>query len=165
MASIVSLLSVAYADDIATLTNLGELRSLVRSATHPYAPFAGSGYIYGTENTLGDVYVYVPYDSLGKWGVSDSGYLGNITSSSISGVLYTSNGTRYDFRASGFGLPQYRLYNSSSYIWNDCYLIPTENNIELRTEFTPNGSPAVMYPYVIIGFMGVMVLCMMRFKR
>lgn len=150
---------------VATNTDIGLLRAVRGNGTYPYAPVIGSGYIFGNSASVGQCYIYVPLDSSGKWGVSQDGFLANATSSTISGVMYDADGVQYDFTCSGFSIPRYRLHNSSSYTYSDLYVIPSANNIQLMTEFSSNGSFNHVYPYIIIGFLGVVVFCMMRYRH
>lgn len=130
-----------------------------------YAPYIGSGWITGTADGLGDVYVYVPISTFGFWGTTDDGYLCNVGSSSVSGVMFTASGTKYAFSCSSFSVPRYRLYDSSVYQYSDLHLIVTGTNLDVATTFPGSFTFANSWPYIIIGLMGVILVCLMRYKR
>lgn len=130
-----------------------------------YAPYIGSGWITGTVSGLGEVYLYVPVSSRGVWGTTADGYLCNVGQSSVSGVLFTSSGTQYSFSASSFSLPRYRLVTSSSYDWQDLRLTVSDSNMQVATEFGPAVPVSDAIPYVLVGLLGVVILCLMRSRR
>lgn len=131
-----------------------------------YAPYIGSGWITGTVSGLGEVYLYVPVSSRGVWGTTADGYLCNVGQSSVSGVLFTSSGTQYSFSASSFSLPRYRLASSSTYYeWTDLRLTVSDSNMQVATEFAPSVPVADAIPYVLVGLLGVVILCLMRSRR
>ena len=129
------------------------------------APFVGSGFVKGTDPLLGEVELYVPINSKGCWGTSDTGYLYNVSSTGFSGVLYTQNGTKYTVSASGFALPRYRLPNSSSYDYSDLHLTVSESNLQVATDFPNALTITESIPFIMVGFMGVILFFMMRSKR
>lgn len=129
------------------------------------APFVGSGYVKGTDSTLGEVELYVPINSKGSWGTSDTGYLYNVSSTGYSGVLYTQSGTKYIVSASGFALPRYRLPNSSSYDYSDLHLSVSDSNLQVATDFSGVLSITESILFIMVGFMGVILFFMMRYKR
>ena len=129
------------------------------------APFVGSGYVKGTDLLLGEVELYVPINSKGCWGTSDTGYLYNVCSSSFSGVMYTQNGTKYIVSSSGFALPRYRLSTSGSYDYSDLHLTVTESNLQVATDFPNALTITEAIPFIMVGFMGVILFFMMRSKR
>lgn len=130
-----------------------------------YQPFVGSGYFKGHDSVLGDVVVYVPINSKGSWGTSDSGYLYNVSSTSYSGVMYTKNGTAYTFSSSGFAFPRYRLNSSPSYNYSDLHLTVTESNMQVATVPVNSITVTDSLPFIMVGFLGVILFCLMRFKR
>lgn len=130
-----------------------------------YAPFIGSGWITGKSVELGDVYIYVPISSRGSWGITADGYLCNVGGSSVSGVMYDTSGTRYTFSCSTFSVPRYRLYDGSGYQYTDLYLIVSGSNLQVATDFPPAVPFADSYPLILLGVMGVMVLCLMRYRH
>lgn len=131
-----------------------------------YAPYIGSGWFTGTVSALGEVYLYVPVSTRGFWGTTSDGFLCNIAGSSVSGVLFTSSGTQYSFNAPSFSLPRYRLSSSSSYSdWNDLRLTVSASNMQVATDFGPAVPVSDAIPFVIVGLLGVMVLCLMRSRR
>ena len=131
-----------------------------------YAPYIGSGWFVGNVSGLGEVYLYVPISTRGVWGTTSNGYLCNIGGSSVSGVLFTSSGTQYSFNAPAFSLPRYRLFSSSSYNdWNDLRLTVSSSNLQVATEFPPAVPVSDAIPFVIVGLLGVMIVCLMRSRR
>lgn len=131
-----------------------------------YAPYIGSGWITGTVSGLGEVYLYVPVSSRGVWGTTADGYLCNVGQSSVSGVLFTSSGTQYSFSASSFSLPRYRLASSSTYYdWSDLRLTVSDSNMQVASEFGPAVPVSDAIPYVLVGLLGVVILCLMRSRR
>lgn len=128
------------------------------------APFVGSGYVKGSDPLLGDVELYVPVNSKGCWGTSDTGFLYNVSSNSFKGVLYSKNGTMYTVSASGFALPRYRLSNSSS-DYSDLHLSVSESNLQVATDFPNALTITESIPFIMVGFMGVILFFMMRSKR
>ena len=129
------------------------------------APFVGSGFVKGTDPLLGEVELYVPINSKGCWGTSDTGYLYNVSSTGFSGVLYTQNGTKYTVSASGFALPRYRLPNSSSYDYSDLHLTVSESNLQVATDFPTALTITESIPFIMVGFMGVILFFLMRSRR
>lgn len=131
-----------------------------------YAPYIGSGWFIGTVSGLGEVYLYVPISTRGFWGTTSDGYLCNIGGSSISGVLFTSSGIQYSFNAPSFSLPRYRLFSSSSYNdWIDLRLTVSSSNMQVATDFPPAVPVSDAVPFVIVGLLGVMIVCLMRSRR
>ena len=131
-----------------------------------YAPYIGSGWFIGNVSGLGEVYLYVPISTRGVWGVTSDGYLCNVGGSSVTGFLFTSSGTKYNFRAPSFSLPRYRLFSSSGYNdWNDLRLTVTDSNMQVATDFEPVVPVSEAIPFVIVGLLGVMVLCLMRSRH
>lgn len=149
--------NVIYAaDGIASSAAVGDLK---------YAPYIGSCWIKGTASGLGEVYIYVPVSSRGKWGTTSSGYLCNVDSSSVSGIMFNSQGTQYAFTCSGFSVPRYRLYDSSSYQYSDLYLTVTDSNAQVATSFPPSVPVADVLPYVTVVLLMGVILCSMRSRR
>lgn len=140
--------------------------STVHVVSEPkYAPYIGSGWITGTAAGLGEVYVYVPISSRGSWGTTSNGFLCNVGSNSVSGVMFTASGTKYAFSCSSFSVPRYRLYDGSGYQYSDLYLTVTGSNLDVATTFPGSYTFANSWPYIVIGLMGVILVCMMRYKR
>ena len=131
-----------------------------------YAPYIGSGWITGIVSGLGEVYLYVPVSSRGVWGTTADGYLCNVGQSSVSGVLFTASGTQYSFNAPSFSLPRYRLVSSTSYNdWSDLRLKVSTSNMQVATDFGPSVPVEDAIPYVLVGLLGVVILCLMRSRR
>lgn len=130
-----------------------------------YAPYIGSGWITGTAAGLGDVYLYVPITFSDVWGTTSDGFLCNVGANSVSGVMFTASGTKYIFSCSSFAVPRYRLSDSSGYQYSDLYLTVTGSNLHVATTFPGSFTFANSWPYIVIGLMGVILVCMMRYKR
>lgn len=131
-----------------------------------YAPYIGSGWFIGNVSGLGEVYLYVPISSRGVWGVTSDGYLCNVGASSVSGFLFTASGTKYSFSAPSFSLPRYRLFSSSGYNdWDDLRLTVSSSNMQVATDFEPSVPVSEAIPFVIVGLLGVMVLCLLRSRH
>lgn len=149
--------NVVYsADGIAPSAAAGDLK---------YAPYIGSCWIKGTASGLGEVYIYVPVSSRGKWGTTSSGYLCNVDSSSVSGIMFNSQGTQYAFTCSGFSVPRYRLFDSSSYQYSDLYVTVTDSNAQVATSFPPSVPVADVLPYVTVVLLMGVILCSMRSRH
>lgn len=146
------------------LVFFGSISSAFASDDLQYAEYIGSGYIVGS-SSLGRVEVYVPIDTADKWGTTSNGYLCNISSSSISGLLVSADGTNYYFRCPSFDTPEIRSYSSSSYNYTDIFITVSDSNLNIATEF-PSASPwRIYYPLIIIGLLGVIILCTMRSRN
>ena len=79
--------------------------------------------------------------------------------------LYTKAGTRYTFSCSSFAIPRYRLADSSGYSYTDLYLSVTGSNLQVATDFPPAVPFSDSYPLIMLGVMGVMILCLMRYRH
>lgn len=130
-----------------------------------YAPYIGSGWITGNAPGLGHVSVYVPITSGDSWGTTSDGYLCNVSGNSVSGLMYTDSGTKYIFSCSSFAVPRYRLSDSSGYQYSDLYLTVTGSNLDIATTFPGSFTFANSWPYIVIGLMGVILVCLMRYKH
>lgn len=159
----VQLLSV----DLAPVSSVSSTADFKAGSTDlKYAPYIGSGWFTGTVFGLGEVYLYVPVSTRGVWGTTSDGYLCNVGSSSVSGVLFTASGTQYSFNAPSFSIPRFRLFSSSSYNdWNDLRLTVSSSNMQVATSFEPAVPVSDAIPFVIVGLLGVMVLCLMRSRH
>lgn len=154
--------------DPASVSSLSSSSADVKagSANLKYAPFIGSGWFIGKVAGLGEVYLYVPISSRGVWGITSDGYLCNIGGSTVSGVLFSSSGTKYSFNASSFSLPRYRLFSSAEYYdWIDLRLTVSSSNMQVATDFPPAVPLSDVIPFVIVGLLGVMICCLMRSRR
>lgn len=153
-------------DSSASISSVSAVDVKAGSSDLRYAPYIGSGWFIGTVSGLGEVYLYVPISSRGVWGVTSDGYLCNVGGSSVSGLLYTASGTQYSFSAPSFSLPRYRLISSTGYNdWNDLRLTVTSSNMQVATDFEPAVPVSEAIPFVIVGLLGVMVLCLMRSRH
>lgn len=130
-----------------------------------YAPYIGSGWITGNVLGLGHVSVYVPITSSESWGTTNDGYLCNVSGNSVSGLMYTDSGVKYYFSCSSFSIPRYRLYDGSGYQYEDLRLTVEDTNMHVATEFPGSYTFANSWPYIVIGFMGVILVCLMRYKH
>lgn len=137
----------------------------VVAAGPQYAPFIGSGWITGNASGLGHVSVYVPITSSDSWGITSDGYLCNISDNSVSGLMYTDSGTKYYFSCSTFSIPRYRLYGGSGYQYEDLQLAVEDTNMHVATVFPGSYTFSNSWPYIVIGLLGVILVCLMRYKR
>lgn len=128
------------------------------------APFIGSGWITGNASGLGRVSVYVPISSSDSWGTTSDGYLCNISGNSVSGLMYTDSGTKYYFSCSSFAIPRYR-YDGSAYQYEDLRLVVDDTNMHVATVFPGSYTFSNSWPYIVIGLLGVILVCLMRYKR
>lgn len=130
-----------------------------------YAPYIGSGWITGNAHGLGHVSVYVPITSSDSWGTTSDGFLCNISNSSVSGLMYTDSGTKYYFSCSSFSIPLYRLYDGSGYQYQDLRLTVEDTNMHVATVFPGSYTFDNSWPYIVIGLLGVILVCLMRYKH
>lgn len=153
-------------DSSVSISSVSSSEVKASSSDLKYAPYIGSGWFIGNVSGLGEVYLYVPISSRGVWGVTSDGYLCNVGGTSVSGFLFTSSGSKYSFSAPSFSLPRYRLFSSSGYNdWNDLRLTVISSNMQVATDFEPSVPVSDAIPYVIVGLLGVMVLCLMRSRH
>lgn len=130
-----------------------------------YAPFIGSGWITGNASGLGHVSVYVPNTSSDSWGTTSDGYLCNVSGNSVSGLMYTDTGVKYYFSCSSFSIPRYRLFDGSGYQYEDLRLTVEDTNMHVATVFPGSYTFANSWPYIVIGLLGVILVCLMRYKH
>lgn len=130
-----------------------------------YAHYIGGGYIRGVVTGLGDVEIYFPYSSRHSWGLTADSFLCNINSSNVSGIMFDSSGREYNVSCSGFSIPRYRLVDSSGYQYTDMYCSVYASNLDVKTSFESAFNFENSWPYITIGLLGVIIVCMMRFKR
>lgn len=153
-----------YSSSVSSVSAISDVKP--GSTDLMYAPYIGSGWFIGTVSGLGEVYLYVPISTRGVWGTTSDGYLCNIGGSSVSGVLFTSSGIQYSFNAPAFSLPRYRLFSSSTYYdWNDLRLTVSSSNLQVATDFPPAVPVFDAIPFVIVGLLGVIIVCLMRSRR
>lgn len=154
-------------DELAPISSVSSVADFKAGATDlKYAPYIGSGWFTGTVSGLGEVYLYVPVDTRGSWGTTADGYLCNVGRSTISGVFFTSSGVEYSFSAYSFDLPRYRRVSDTGYNdWYDLRLTVTDSNMQVATAFEPSVPVSDAIPFVIVGLLGVMVLCLMRSRH
>lgn len=150
-------LSVAFADSPLVANNN------VDGLTH--AQYIGGGYIRGVVAGLGDVEIYFPYSSRHSWGLTADSFLCNINSSSVSGIMFDSSGRQYTVSCSGFSIPRYRLVDSSGYSYTDMYCSVYSSNLDVQTSFQSAFNFENSWPYIAIGLLGVIIVCMMRFRH
>lgn len=130
-----------------------------------YARYIGGGWIRGSAVGLGDVELYFPLSSSGSWGLTSSNYLCNVNSSSVSGIMYDSSGRLYNVSCSGFSLPRYRLADSSGYQYQDLSVKVYDSNLSVARAFPSTWRMDNGWYYLVIAFLGVIIICLMRYKR
>lgn len=129
-----------------------------------HAEYIGGGWIRGHAVGLGDVELYFPLSSFGTWGLTPSNYLCNINSSSVSGIMYDSAGRKYTVSCSGFSIPRYRLEDSSSNR-KDLNVKVYDSNLSVARAFPSTWRMDNGWYYLVIAFLGVILVCLMRYKR
>lgn len=154
---VVLCLSVVFAEDTLVASNN------VDGLTH--AQYIGGGYIRGVVTGLGDVEIYFPYSSRHSWGLTADSYLCNINSSSVSGIMFDSSGRQYDVSCYGFSIPRYRLSDSSGYGYTDMYCSVYSSNLDVQTSFQSAFNFENSWPYITIGLLGVIIVCILRFRH
>ena len=140
----------------------GSASGLVIGDDPPANPlFYGSGWVTGVDSRLGRVTVYLPitYKS-GYLGVDRSGYLFNVSSSSLSG--YLAGVYNNALTASGFSYFRYRVPSGSSYTYYDLHLIPEHSNMDIAVDLVPRYTVDAFLPYIMILFLGGCILCFMK---
>lgn len=137
----------------------------VVAAGPQYAPYIGSGWITGNASGLGHVSVYVPITASDSWGTTSDGYLCNVAGNSVSGLMYTDSGTKYYFSCPSFSIPRYRLFDGSGYQYEDLRLTVEDSNMHVATVFPGSYTFSNSWPYIVIGLLGVILVCLMRYKR
>lgn len=122
--------------------------------------FYGSCWVTGEDPNLGTVTIYFPLSSKEDiWGLDSSGYLFNITSSSVSG--YLADVYNNSVSASGFSYPRYRESSSTS-TYTYLYLTPTDSNMEIATTMEPARNVTQLLPFVYVALLGVIIVCFMK---
>lgn len=130
-----------------------------------HAQYIGGGWVRGTAVGLGDVELYFPLSSSGSWGLTSSNFLCNVNSSSVSGIMYDSSGRQYNVTCSGFSIPRYRLTNSSGYQYEDLSVKVYDSNLSVARAFPSTWRMENGWYYLVIAFLGVILICLMRYKR
>lgn len=130
-----------------------------------HAQYIGGGWIRGTAVGLGDVELYFPLSSSGSWGLTPSNYLCNVNSSSVSGIMYDSFGRQYIVSCSGFSIPRYRLTGSSGYEYDDLSVKVYDSNLSVARAFPSTWRMDNGWYYLVIAFLGVILICLMRYRR
>lgn len=130
-----------------------------------HAQYIGGGWIRGSASGLGDVELYFPLSSFGSWGLTSSNYLCNINSSSVSGIMYDSSGREYIVSCSGFSIPRYRLSDSSGYQYNELSVKVYDSNLSVARAFPSTWRMDNGWYYLVIAFLGVILICLMRYRR
>lgn len=130
-----------------------------------HAQYIGGGWIRGTAVGLGDVELYFPLSSSGSWGLTPSNYLCNVNTSSVSGIMYDSSGRQYTVSCSGFSIPRYRLTDSSGYQYYDLSVKVYDSNLSVARAFPSTWRMDNGWYYLVIAFLGVILICLMRYKR
>lgn len=130
-----------------------------------HAYYIGGGWIRGSAVGLGDVELYFPLSSSGSWGLTSSNYLCNINSSSVTGIMYDSAGREYTVSCSGYSIPRYRLSSSSGYEYHDLSVNVYDSNLSVARAFPSTWRMDNGWYYLVIAFLGVILICLMRYKR
>ena len=103
--------------------------------------------------------------SIASYGLTSSNNQCNINSSSVSGVMYDSSGRQYTVSCSGFSIPRYRLSNSSGYQYQDLTVKVYDSNLSVARAFPSTWRMDNGWYYLVVAFLGVILVCLMRYKR
>lgn len=129
-------------------------------------PFYGTCYAIGVSDVLGTVTVYLPVDRQSSFSYDSSGYLFNATSSTITGVIVDSLGAQYTFRCTSFSTAEYRPLAGSGYTYNDLFLCNiSDTNLIISDSFPGSFDMQYVYYLIIIGILGVVLLCLLKSRR
>lgn len=153
-------LDIVLLSDIYSLMSESQLFSVEDNQYPESAPFAAGYYIECSTSQLGTVMMYVPYNfQRGSFSFDDTGNLVNITSSTITGIVFRGN-TSYTLRFSSFGNPQYRSSSGSS-----SYMDLTVNEVlNTNVQIFSSQHQIALYPdsqllQLILVFLGGVIVC------
>lgn len=127
-------------------------------------PFYGSVWVEGTASGLGAGTLYLPinYQS-GYLGVSSSGSLVNVYSSSLTGYFYADSGNVYTVTMVFASTPTYRgsgVTSSQSFIF-----VPSDSNAVIADSDSNLTAIEYLLPYVTVLFLGVIFICLLTKSR
>lgn len=127
-------------------------------------PFYGSTWIEGSASGLGSGTLYLPinYQS-GYLGLTSSGTLINVYSSSLTGYFYRDSGNVYTVTMAFASTPRYRL--SSAYDQEDFLFTPSDGNAVIAESDSNLASFEYLVPFVSIVFLGVIFVCLLSKSR
>ena len=126
-------------------------------------PWLGGYYITGINADIGICTVYLPVNE--GWCLDANGFLFRYASSSATGKIYTEDGTVYDFNASAFDTPRYRLSNSSSYSYSDFYFNPAASNVVIENTFAAPFDSSEGNTLVLIAIVGMIFVVLISRGR
>lgn len=143
------------------VTSAGDIEVVIGDEPPSNPPFYGACWVTGTDSSLGTVTLYFPnsYKS-GYWGLDSSGYLFNVSASSMSG--YLAGVYNNSVSALGFSYPRYRVSSGSYYDYVDIHLTPTSSNMEIATSNASRYDFSDLFPYLLVVMMGGVFLCCMK---
>lgn len=127
-------------------------------------PFYGSVWIEGTASGLGTGTLYLPinYQS-GYLGVTSSGSLVNVYSSSLTGYFYADSGNVYTVTMAFATTPTYRgsgVTSSQSFVF-----VPSDSNAVIASSDSNLAAIEYLLPYVTVLFLGVIFICLLTKSR
>lgn len=127
-------------------------------------PFYGSVWIEGTASGLGAGTLYLPinYQS-GYLGVTSSGSLVNVYSSSLTGYFYADSGNVYTVTMAFATTPTYRgsgVTSSQSFVF-----VPSDSNAVIASSDSNLAAIEYLLPYVTVLFLGVIFICLLTKSR
>lgn len=126
--------------------------------------YSGCYYVIGTDSRLGEVTIYIPADvDADSWGLTDSGYLVYVGSSSV--TAYCSDTRNNTVSFSRFGTGTYSLQSGNSYQSYTLQLVPSASNLQIQTELKTQYSITDFIPYLFLLIGGVIALCCMTRSR
>lgn len=116
-------------------------------------PYFGGYYISGYSAALGHCTIYIPVAE--GWCLDKYGFLFRYASGSVTGKLYSANGTEYDFNAPAFSQPRYRLANSSGYSYTDLQFNPSAANVVIENSFEEPFDSQISNQFILIAITGL----------
>lgn len=126
-------------------------------------PYLGGYYISGYSAALGHCTIYIPVAE--GWCLDKYGFLFRYASGSVSGKLYTENGTEYDFNAQAFSQPRYRLSNSTGYTYTDLQFNPSASNIVIENSFEEPFDAEYSGQLILIAVTGLILVVLVSKRR
>lgn len=127
-------------------------------------PFYGSTWIEGSASGLGSGTLYLPinYQS-GYLGLTSSGTLINVYSSSLTGYFYRDSGNVYTVTMAFASTPRYRLNSTSTQ--DDFLFTPSDGNAVIAESDSNLASFEYLVPFISIVFLGVIFVCLLSKSR
>lgn len=124
-------------------------------------PLAGGYYVDVVTSQLGDLLIYIPVNYVdGYLTYTESGNLFNLSSSTVTCIAFTENGTQYSVRFSSFAEPQYRLYDYQVSTWYDLTVSEvSDTNVRILSEDAPQPIPQYVLLVLALVLIGGILIC------